>query len=148
MSKKGVKFGNTGDYNECKKYLNKIEEDRNAFKSYSLGKELQYRNYKGKKYIVSRPIDVETSTIISFKKSIILKALFIEVTGDIYTVKDTATLKRGNEEITVTIKEVAEMLNLQDNIPLVELFLEITAANETKRAKAKSRLSEKYGITV
>ena len=146
MSKKGVKFGNTGDYNECKKYLNKIEEDRNAFKSYSIGKELQYRNYKGKEYIISRPIDVETSNIISFKKSLILKALFIEVTGDVYTVKDTATLKRGNEEITVTIKDVATMLNLQDNIPLVELFLEITAANETKRSKARTRLSEKYGL--
>ena len=143
---KNVKFGNTGDYNECKKYLNRIEEDRNALKSYSLGKELQYRNYKGKEYIVSRPISVETSNIISFKKSLILKALFIDVTGDVFSIRDTATLKKNDQEITVTIKDVATMLNLQDNIPLVELFLEITAANETKRSKARTRLSEKYGL--
>ena len=142
---KNVKFGNTGQYADCKKYLNKIEQ-KNTLKSYSIGKELQYRTYKGKEYIISRPVDVETSNIISYKKAHILKALFIDVTGDVYSIRDTATLKKNDQELTVTVKEVAAMLNLQDNIPLVELFLEITAANETKRAKAKTRLSEKYGI--
>ena len=144
---KGSKFGNTGNYEACKKFLQQIEQ-KNTLKSYSLGKELQYRNYKGKEYIISRPVDVETSNIISYKKAHILKALFIDVIGDVYSIRDIATLKKNDQELTVTIKEVAEMLNLQDNIPLVELFLEITAANETKRAKAKTRLSEKYGITV
>ena len=143
---KGSKFGNTGDYEACKKYLQQLEEDRNALKSYSIGKELQYRTYKDKQYIVSRPIDVETSTIISFKKSIILKSLFLDSVGDVFSIRDTATLKKNGKELTVTVKEVAEMLNLQDNLPLVELFLEITAANETKRAKAKTRLSDKYGL--
>ena len=145
MCKKGSKFGHTGNYDSCKKYLQQLEQ-KNTLKSYSLGKELQYKSYKGKTYIISRPINVETSNIISYKKANILKALFIDVSGDIYTVKDTATLKKNDQELTVTIKEVAEMLNLQDNMPLVELFLEITAANETKRAKAKTRLSEKYGL--
>ena len=142
---RGSKFGNTGNYNKCKKYLQQMEQ-KNTLKTYSLGKELQYRNYKGRKYIISRPVDVETSNIISYKKAHILKALYIDVTGDDYSIRGTATLKKNDQELTVTIKEVAEMLNLQDNIPLVELFLEITAANETKRAKAKSRLSEKYGL--
>ena len=142
---KGSKFGNTGQYADCKKYLLQMEQ-KNTLKSYSIGKELQYRTHKGKKYIVSRPIDVEKSNIISYKKAHILKALFIDVAGDVYSIRDTATLKKNDQELTVTVKEVAAMLNLQDNIPLVELFLEITAANETKRAKAKTRLSEKYGI--
>ena len=142
---KGSKFGNTGQYADCKKYLQQMEQ-KNTLKSYSIGKELQYRKYKGKEYIISRPVDIETSTIISYKKAHILKALFIDVTGDVYSIRDTATLKKNDQKLTVTIKEVAAMLNLQDNIPLVELFLEITAANETKRAKAKTRLSEKYGI--
>ena len=142
---KGSKFGNTGDYEACKKYLQQMEQ-KNTLKSYSIGKELQYRTYKGKEYIISRPVDVETSNLISYKKAHILKALFIDVTGDIYSIRDTATLKKNDQELTVTIREVAAMLNLQDNIPLVELFLEITAANETKRAKAKTRLSDKYGI--
>ena len=144
---KGSKFGNTGDYEACKKYLQQMEQ-KNTLKSYSIGKELQYRTHNGRKYIISRPVDVETSNIISYKKAHILKALFIDVTGDVYSILDTATLKKNDQELTVTVKEVAEMLNLQDNIPLVELFLEITAANETKRAKAKTRLSDKYGITV
>ena len=142
---KGSKFGHTGDYEACRKYLQQSEQ-KNTLKSYSIGKELQYKTYNGTTYIISRPINVETSNIISYKKAHILKSLFIEVTGDVYTVKDTATLKKNDQELTVTIKEVAEMLNLQDNIPLVELFLEITAANETKRSKAKTRLSEKYGL--
>ena len=142
---KGSKFGNTGNYNKCKKYLQQMEQ-KNTLKSYSIGKELQYKYYKGREYIISRPVDVETSNIISYKKAHILKALFIEVNGDVYSIRDTATLKKNDQELTVTVKEVAAMLNLQDNIPLVELFLEITAANETKRAKAKTRLSEKYGI--
>ena len=143
---KNVKFGNTGDYEVCKKYLQQIEEDRSSLKSYSFGEKLQYKTYNGTTYIISRPVDVETSNIISYKKSIILKSLFIEATGDVYSIRDTATLKKNDRELTVTVREVATMLNLQDNMPLVELFLEITAANETKRAKAKTRLSEKYGL--
>ena len=142
---KNVKFGHTGNYDSCKKYLQQLEQ-KNTLKSYSFGEKLQYKTYNGTTYIISRPVDVETSNIISYKKSIILKSLFIEATGDVYSIRDTATLKKNDRELTVTVREVATMLNLQDRLPLVELFLEITAANETKRAKAKTRLSEKYGL--
>ena len=145
MCKKGSKFGHTGNYDSCKKYLQQLEQ-KNTLKSYSFGEKLQYKTYNGTTYIISRPVDVETSNIISYKKSIILKSLFIEATGDVYSIRDTATLKKNDRELTVTVREVATMLNLQDRLPLVELFLEITAANETKRAKAKTRLSEKYGL--